>query len=252
MTIAGEKIFYTRHGGGSGERRNLVLVHGAGESHLHWPPGLRRLEGTDVYALDLPGHGRSGGRGRDSIAAYRDLLAAFLDALGLERAVLVGHSMGGAIVLSFALNRPNQLEGMVLVSSGARLKVLPAILDGILSDFDSTVELICSYAYGPEASKELMETRLEWMKKVHPEALHGDFAACDAFDMMGRLGEIQLPTLAICGTEDKLTPPKYSAYLRDHIPGAQLVLVEEGGHMVMLEQPEEVERAVAKFVAPLI
>lgn len=251
VTIASEKIFYTQHQGDPEGQHSLVLIHGAGESRLHWLPGLRRLEGVDAYALDLPGHGRSGGRGRDSIAAYRDLLAAFLDTLGLERAVLVGHSMGGAIALSFALRFPHRVEGMVLVGSGARLRVLPAILEEILKDFDSTVEFICGYAYGPGASEELKKQGLEWMKQVSPEVLHGDFVACDAFDVMERLGEIQVPTLVICGTEDRLTPPRYSTYLRDHIPEAQLVLVEGAGHMVMLERPEEVEEAVARFLASL-
>ena len=74
-------------------------------------------------------------------------------------------------------------------------------------------------------------------------------AACDAFNVMDRLGEIRCPTLAICGTADRLTPPKYSTYLRDNIPGAQLVLVEGAGHMVMLEQPEAVSQAIADFIA---
>jgi len=229
----------------------LILIHGAGGSHLYWPPRLRCLEGADVYALDLPGHGVSAGRGRNSIAAYRDFLAAFMDTLSLEKAVLAGHSMGGAIALSFALTFPDRLEGMVLVSSGARLRVLPAILDGILGDFESTVELICKLAYGPEAPEELKEQGLKWLRQVPPRVLHGDFLSCDGFDVMDRLSEIQSPALVICGSEDKLTPPRYSIYLRDRIPRAQLVLVEGAGHMVMLERPEEVGRAMAEFVASL-
>jgi pimeloyl-ACP methyl ester carboxylesterase len=78
--------------------------------------------------------------------------------------------------------------------------------------------------------------------------LHGDYTACDAFDVMERLEEVRCPTLALCGTADRLTPPKYSVYLRDHIPGAELVLVDAAGHMVMLEKPEVVARAVSQFV----
>jgi pimeloyl-ACP methyl ester carboxylesterase len=81
--------------------------------------------------------------------------------------------------------------------------------------------------------------------------LHGDYAACDAFDVMERLEEIRCPTLAICGTADRLTPLKYSVYLRDHTPGAELVLVDTAGHMVMLEKPEVVARAVFEFIASL-
>ena len=250
VTVAGERTFYARYlyqGGVRGER-NLVLVHGAGGSHLDWPAPLRRLRGANVYALDLPGHGRSEGAGRSSIAAYRDFLLAFLDALGLERATVVGHSMGGAIALDFALHYPDRLDGQVLVGSGARLRVAPAILTGILADFEATVDLVCNYAFGPSASDQLKRLGRQRLLQTPPQVLHGDYAACDAFDVMERLGEVRSPTLVIGGTADVLTPPKYSIYLRDHIPGAELVLVDAAGHMVMLEKPEVVSRAISEFI----
>ena len=248
MTVAGERTFYALYQGDVRGKRNLVLVHGAGGSHLDWPASLRRLKKANVYALDLPGHGRSDGMGRSSIAAYRDFLLAFLDGLDLERAVAVGHSMGGAIALDLALHYPDRLAGLVLVSSGARLRVAPAILTGILADFEATVDLVCDYAYGPAASEQLKRLGRQRMLKTPPEVIHGDYAACDAFDVMERLGAIRCPTLVIGGSADMLTPPKYSVYLRDHIPGAELVLVDAAGHMVMLEKPEVVARAVSKFI----
>jgi pimeloyl-ACP methyl ester carboxylesterase len=251
VTVAGERAFYALYQGDVRGKRNLVLVHGAGGSHLDWPAPLRRLREANVYDLDLPGHGRSEGTGRSSIAAYRDFFLSFLDSLGLDRAVLVGHSMGGAIALGFALSYPNRLAGLILVGTGARLRVAPAILTGILSDFEATVDLVCDYAYGPSASEQLKRLGRRRLLETSPEVLHGDYAACDAFDVMERLGEVQCPALVIGGTADRLTPPKYSIYLRDHIPGAELVLVDAAGHMVMLEKPEVVARAVSKFIASL-
>jgi pimeloyl-ACP methyl ester carboxylesterase len=248
VTVAGERIFYPLYQGDVGGKRNLVLVHGAGGSHLDWPAPLRRLKEANVYTLDLPGHGRSEGAGRSSIAAYRDFLLAFLDTLGLERATVVGHSMGGAIALDFALHYPSRLDGLILVGSGARLRVAPAILTGILSDFEATVDLVCDYAFGPSATEQLKRLGRQRLLKTPPEVLHGDYAACDAFDVMERLGEVHCPTLVIGGTADRLTPPKYSVYLRDHIPEAELVLVDAAGHMVMLEKPEVVAKAVSKFI----
>jgi len=248
VTVVGEKIFYTLHQGDTRGKRNLVLVHGAGGSHLDWPASLRRLSEANVYTLDLPGHNRSEGTGRSSVAAYRDFLLAFLDVLGLEKAVVVGHSMGGAISLDFALHYPDRLAGLILVGSGARLRVAPAILTGILSDFEATVDLILDYAFGPGATEQLKRLGRQRLLKTPPQVLHGDYAACDAFDVMERLGEVHCPTLVIGGTADRLTPPKYSVYLRDHIPGAELVLVDAAGHMVMLEKPEIVARAISKFI----
>jgi pimeloyl-ACP methyl ester carboxylesterase len=254
VTVAGQRTFCALYQGDVQGKRNLVLVHGAGGSHLDWPSPLRRLREANVYALDLPGHGRSEGPGRSSITAYRDFLLAFLDALGLERAVVVGHSMGGAIALEFSLHYPDRLAGLILVGSGARLRVLPAILAGILSDsevetaFEATVDLVCDYAFGPSASEQLRRLGRQRLLKTPPQVLHGDYAACDAFDVMERLREVRCPTLVIGGTADVLTPPKYAIYLRDHIPGAELVLVDAAGHMVMLEKPEVVAKAVSKFI----
>jgi pimeloyl-ACP methyl ester carboxylesterase len=245
--VAGEKIFYFHHEGDPGGQRALVFVHGAGGSHLNWPPQLRRLAGANTYALDLPGHGQSEGQGRTSISAYADFVAAFIETLGLEKATLVGHSMGGATALDFALRYPERLDRLVLVGSGARLRVAPAILNGIRQDFQAVVRLICDYAFAPDAPQQLKREGHRQMGQTHPDVLYGDFAACDVFDVMDRLGEVHCPTLAICGTADRLTFPKYSTYLRDNIPAAQLVLVEGAGHMVMLEQPEAVSRAIADF-----
>jgi len=232
-------------------KRNLVLVHGAGGSHLDWPAPLRRLKGANVYDLDLPGHGRSEGPGRSSVADYRDFTLAFLDALGLEKAIVVGHSMGGGIALDFALHYPDRLAGLILVGSGARLRVAPAILTGILSDFEATVDLVCNYAFGSGATEQLKRLGRQRLLNTPAEVLHGDYAACDAFDVMERLGEVRCPTLVIGGTADVLTPPKYSVYLFDHIPEAELVLVNAAGHMVMLEKPEIVARVISQFVASL-
>jgi pimeloyl-ACP methyl ester carboxylesterase len=246
--VAGEKIFYFHHQGAPEGQRTLVFIHGAGGSHLHWsPPQLRCLAGANTYALDLPGHGQSEGQGRTSVNAYADFVAAFLETLDLEQVTLVGHSMGGATALDFALRYPEKTAGLVLVGSGARLRVAPAILDGIHQDFDAAVRLICDYAFAPETSEQLKRASLRQMRQTDPDVLYGDFAACDAFDVMDRLGEIRCPTLAICGTADRLTPPKYSTYLRANIPGAQLILIEGAGHMVMLEQPEAVSQAIADF-----
>lgn len=188
---------------------------------------------------------------RAEVPSLPDILFAFLDTLSLDRAIVVGHSVGGAIALDFALHYPDRLAGLVLVGSGARLRVSPAILTGILSDFEATVDLIYDYAYGPGASEQLKRLGRQRMLKTSPEVLYGDYAACDAFDVMERLGEVHCPTLIIGGTADRLTPSKYSVYLRDHIPGAELVLVDAASHMVMLEKSEVITRAISNFIASL-
>ncbi len=244
-TIVGaERIFYTYHRSAAAEAPQLILVHGAGGNHRHWGSQVRTIATATTYALDLPGHGRSGGRGRSSIADYAASIVAFMDALRLEKAVVAGHSMGGATAMTMALEYPQRVAGLVLVGTGARLRVLPAILEGTLDNFRDTIELICRLAYAPGTARELVRQGQHEMLQVDPQTIHDDFAACNSFDIMGQLEGIRCPTLVICGTEDSLTPPKYSQYLVGRIAGAELKLIPAAGHMVTVEEPDLVAEAI--------
>jgi pimeloyl-ACP methyl ester carboxylesterase len=248
-----ERIFYALHRPRETSNKvpALVCVHGAGGSHLNWPAEIRRLPGAAVYALDLPGHGRSTGTGRETIDEYAAVLVSFLDALSLPDAVVAGHSMGSAVALEMSLSHPERIRGQVLVGGGARLRVAPAILQGILEDFEGAVQIIIDWAYSPDAPADLKRSGRELMNSTSPKVMHGDLLACDAFDVMDRLGEIHTPTLVIAGTADRLTPVKYATFLAQHVAGAESLLIENAGHMVMLERPQEVGAAVSHFVASL-
>ena len=226
----------------------LVLIHGAGGTHQHWPAVLRRLPDWTVYALDLPGHGRSEGEGCNTVAAYREVIFEFCEAQGLERVVLAGHSMGGAVVQDFALHYGGRLAGMVLVGTGGKLRVAPAILDGLLSDFDATARQITEWCHGPLATEQQKRIYLKQLLQESPTVVHGDYAACDAFDLRADLPSIHTPALTICGSADIMTPPKFSEYLAQHLPDARLHLVPNAGHMVTLEAPEDLVETIAEFL----
>jgi len=245
----GERIFYAFHRSSLPDAPHLILIHGAGGNHQHWGGAVRKLRAANVYALDLPGHGRSGGSGLTSITDYASRVRQFLDALGIERAFLAGHSMGGAIAMQASLSYPERVSGLILVGSGARLRVLRAILDGMLSDPAATIELICATAYSAWTPRELVRQGQLQMLKVAPQTIHDDFAACNAFDVMDRLQEMRFPTLVVCGTEDRLTPVKYSTFLQEKIVGAELKLIEGSGHMVMTEKPEALAEALESVLA---
>ncbi len=228
----------------------LVLIHGAGGSHLHWPRELRRLSIADVYALDLPGHGKSEGAGRQSIPEYSARVLEWMKDAWVQRPVLVGHSMGGAIALQAALQAPAEVSGLVLIGSGARLRVAQPILDSTSREemLSQAIELIVEWSYSANAPHGLRALSAKDLRGTRPAALHNDFLACDRFDVMSRLGEVQAPALIMCGSEDKLTPEKYSRYLTDHLPDARLVLLPGAGHMAMLEQPKAAAEAVLAFL----
>jgi pimeloyl-ACP methyl ester carboxylesterase len=229
----------------------IIFIHGAAGSHLVWGLQLRALADlTRAIAIDLPGHGRSTLPGRNTIADYRDVILALLDALKLERAIIAGHSMGGAIAQSLALAHPARIAGLVLIGTGARLRVLQAILDGVLTDFDATAELVVDNSYA-QLDEAMRARAIAEFRACPAEVTHGDFSACNGFDIMPRLGEIHAPTLILCGAQDKMTPVKYSQFLASNLRNAKLVVIENAGHSVMIEQADAVNPALREFILNL-
>ena len=243
-------IYYFEHGAEATGSLPLVLIHGAGGNCLFWPSNLRRIAGSRVLALDLPGHGRSGGKGERSIESYAERVIEFLDALGMECAIIGGHSMGSAIALWLALERPQRIVGLILLGAGARLRVNPEIMAKCASEmsYQEAVSLIVSHSFCQSSPRRLIELAEKHMEDVPQEVLYGDFLACDSFDVMDRVGEIRQPVLVICGEEDHMTPLRYAHYLIERIGDALLEIVPGAGHMVMLEQPRRVEEKIFDFI----
>ena len=245
-------IAYAEHRGGALKKGHppLVLIHGAGASRLVWPAQLRRMPGERVYALDLPGHGRSAGPSERSIEAYWLRVAGWMEAMELNGAVLVGHSMGGAIALLAALSSPERIAGLALISTGGRLRVDPALLETLSTEQafrSATVELNRRW-FSPRTPQRILDLSLHRLNELPQQVAHDDFLASDGFDVMDRLVDIAAPTLVLCGLEDQMTPEKYSRYLAYQIPGASLEFVPGAGHMLPLEKPEAVAAAIRRFL----
>lgn len=251
ITIKNQKLFYTIQGRNDSPSMSVLLIHGAGGTHLDWPPELRRIADVTVFAIDLPGHGRSDPPGCSTIDLYADFVTSFIKTMEIERIVLIGHSMGGAIVLNIGRRALSQVAGLVLIATGARLKVDPAILDNMVSDFGGAVDTIIDFSWSEYASDDLKLQSQRSLLACDPEVLHGDFSACNNFDLLGKLDQILVPALVINGIEDRLTPLKYGTYLEQTIPDASLAPIERAGHMVMLEQPEKVAQQVHSFLQKL-
>ncbi len=236
----------------AGAGRPVVLLHGAAGRGAVW---RRQLDGlADVARLiapDLPGHGDTAGPGCRRIDAYAAWVLALLDALGLGPVVLVGHSMGGAIALTVALQSPGRLAGLGLVATGARLRVLPRILELFGEGSSRGWNLISSLSYSPRTPAGTVTDAEQALRETAITVSFGDYQACDAFDVLARLGEVRVPTLVVAGADDRLTPPRYAEALAGRIPGARLVAVDAAGHFPMLEQPQAVDAALRAFLAAL-
>ena len=244
--IAGQPAAWLEAGSGP----PLVLVHGAGGSAELWQRQLDAFaDVAQVVAPDLPGHGPLGGRGRPSIAAYAEWLDGFLAGVAGEPAVLVGHSMGGAVAQALALLRPARLTGLVLIGTGARLRVLARLVELLRRDPREGQGLIQDLSFGAGAPPECGEMVARVLREVTPLVTLGDYLACDRFDVRDRLAGIRTPTPVVSGAEDRLTPPRYARCLAETIPGARLVEIPGAGHFPQLEQPEAVNAAIRAFLA---
>jgi pimeloyl-ACP methyl ester carboxylesterase len=252
MPVASD-IYYFSYQKGEIETLPVVLIHGAGGDHLYWPSEIRRLPGFRIFAPDLPGHGKSAGHGQQLIDTYAQLIIDWLESLGLQRAAFVGHSLGGGIALQLALAHSEHVLGLGLIGTGARLKVNPEILSEAANPatFHRAVEIVANASFSPLADPRLVEMATARMAQIRSTVFYGDFLACDQFDVSERVNQIRHPTLVLCGAEDRLTPPRYSEFLASHIPNAQLQVVPRAGHMLMLEQPQIVAAALARFLAGL-
>jgi pimeloyl-ACP methyl ester carboxylesterase len=221
----------------------LLFVHGAGGSARSWD--LQRLAFPGAIAPDLPGH--AGGVGFRRVDAYGEWLQTTAAERRWPPVLFVGHSMGGALAQWYALEHPVDLAGVVLVATGARLRVHPELLELLRTDYPRAVEQVIERSLAERADGRLAARLREAMLAVPRDVTLGDFEACDAFDVLGRLERIRLPTLVIVGSEDRMTPPRFAEYLHGHISGSHLIVIDGAGHAVHLERPREVNRAILEF-----
>jgi pimeloyl-ACP methyl ester carboxylesterase len=254
VRIEGKQISYWIGKGGVIRGREVILfIHGAGGGQYTWNNQKAFFEKEfNPIMIELPGHGESGGEGEEEAGRYAEHVYSFMKALKLWKVFLVGHSMGGAIVQTLALTHSKEIKGIVLVGTGAKLRVLPTILNGIKNNFEGTVRMIARLAYSRKASSELIEQGVSDLMRCQPEVLYGDFLACDRFDMMNELEKVNLPTLVLCGEDDELTSVKYAQFLHQRIKGSKLEIFPHAGHMAMIELPSVFNEKVREFIKAFV
>lgn len=250
MPVVSE-LYYHLYQGSGVETLPVVLLHGAGGTHLSWAPEVRRLAGRRVYALDLPGHGKSEGRGLQSIAGYVRRVVEWLGEVGLHRAAFIGYSMGGAIALKLALQYPANVLALGLLATGTRLPVPSDILSDVASTttYHKACESLNRLAFSESADPNLVNMMMKRMAEIRHSVMLGDLLACNNFDVTGRIDKIWQPTLVLCGSDDQMTPLRYSHYLASTTPSGKLVVVPQAGHMVILERPQIVADALNHFLS---
>jgi len=226
----------------------LLLIHGLSGQHINWPPQIRHMQGATVYAPDLPGHGRSEGEGCTSVGAYANNLLQFVDSLGIGQFIAAGHSMGGAIAQHMTLSFSDRVSGLILLSTGTRVRVSSQLLSQPPDGYDHMIDFLIEYAYGPNTPSTVKRLGHKLMEQAGYHITRSDLIACDNFDSTDRINEISCPTLVIGGTADQLTPARETRQLSAHIPNAEMHLIREAGHMVPVEEPTKVAEIVADWL----
>jgi len=230
-------------------KSTLVFIHGSAGSHLLWQAQIGALaERANTLALDLPGHGRSSGPGLDRVEDYARIVAEFIEAVAVPNPILGGLSLGGAIVQRLLLDFPDRYRAGLLIGTGARLRVLPVILETIEKDYPAFVRSLPSHGASTRTDPELLRPIVEVAARCPWPVALGDFRACDAFDVMDEVASIEAPVLVINAEEDQLTPPKYGDFLEKQLQKVHRVHISEAGHLVPMEKPDQVNRAILEFL----
>lgn len=253
--IDGLSIHYHAVGDPAEQRGQRVLyVHGTGCNTRVWEQHMQAI--ADVHtpvAIDLPGHGQSEGRGFRGAADYGHVVVELARHLGWERYVVAGHSMGGAIALTMATYHPELLNGLMLIDTGARLRVHPDILRASRQAAEAGRRLPTdrSWGYASSTPQSVVEAVEAMTADTDPRVTYADWICDDSFDFMSRVQAIAIPTLAVCGAEDRLTPVKYHQFLQQRMPNCRLEVIQQAGHWSYIEQPEAFTRVVKTFLDDL-
>lgn len=237
----------------------LVMVHGAALDKTVWQLQTRFFahRGYSVLAVDLPGHGSSGGDPLPSIAGYADWLIRAVEAAGYERAHLAGHSMGALITLEAAARRPERVRSLTLAGAAAAMPVHPALLEAAASDDPLAYRLMTSWGYGKRSHLGGHRTPGLWMtggalrlwERAAPGLLRNDLRACDEYGDGPRAARaVRCPTLLITGDLDVMAPPAAAEPLRRGLADWEEAVIPGAGHIMIIEQPDPVLDAWADFL----
>ena len=227
----------------------IIFIHGSGGNSNLWKHQLNKLDGnSSIIAIDLPSHAQSDNFSDLSLELYVDVLKNLIDSLKLKEVMLAGHSLGGAVIQSYYFKYPEKVSALILIGTGARLRVSPFTFDLLKNNFQEFLKSSPIRAFYQKTSKETTDYYIKEVSKTDKAVIYNDFSICDKFDVMDKMNLIKIPCLIICGKDDKLTPPKYAIYFNDKIEQSKLVIINKAGHIVMLEKPEEVNQAITNFI----
>ncbi|WP_420474155.1 alpha/beta fold hydrolase [Noviherbaspirillum sp. ST9] len=256
LNVQGQEAYcYTGGKAFNRELPTVVFIHGAQHDHSVWILQTRYFahHGFSVLAVDLPGHGRSKGSPLASVEAIADWVLALLDAAGVQKAALAGHSMGSLIALETAFRAPGRVTRLALVGTAYPMKVSDVLLEASLNEEQTAIDMVNIWSHSSMAHKPSCpgpgfsvmggnQRLMQYVSRRNPaKVFHTDFSACNSYaNGEAAAKSISCPTLLLLGARDMMTPPKATATLSKAINGAKVVQIDNCGHNLMAEQPDAV------------
>ncbi len=250
----------------AGGRPCVVFVHGALNDHSVWTLLARWYahHGFDVLAVDQPAHGRSDGPPLASVEALADWLLALLDAAGVERAHLVGHSMGSLVALEAAARAPERAAGLVMVGTAVPMKVSDALLATARDDPGKAIAMVTAFSHAGLAAKPSYPGPGAWLRGGSSALMHRtqetgarlgasnlfehDFRVCDAYaGGLEAAARVRCPAHLVVGQRDAMTPPKATRELAGVLKATTLTV--DSGHALMQEAPDAVLNALRQAIS---
>src|SRR5271169_6634329 len=233
----------------------VVFLHGAGLDHSVWALLARSFahHGFGVLAPDFPGHGRSAGAPLWSIAAFADWTAALIAAASVPAARLVGHSMGSLVALETAAQHPDRVTALGLIATAAPMRVSDELLGAAKANDHAAIDMISIWGHGYHATLGGSSAPGLWMlgggerllERARPGVISADLSACnDYHDAFAAAAKVAVPSTVIQGTRDMMTPAKGGRAVAAAIPGGRVAMIEDAGHMLMSERPDDILAAL--------
>jgi pimeloyl-ACP methyl ester carboxylesterase len=240
-------------------KETVVFIHGVGQDHTVWVLPIRYFarHGRNVLAVDLPGHGRSGGQPLKTIEEMADWVVDLLDACNIEEAAIVGHSMGSLVALDLAARHPGRARSLALVGVSVPLAVNEQLLGRAETESHDAIEMLTYWGHSKWSQIGGSPTPGIWMtgvsmrlwERAAPGTVHNDLSACDDYSVgLERAEQVMCPTLLLLGEKDVMTPLRVAQNLARLLENQETVVFEGAGHALLAERPDPVLDELARIV----
>ena len=238
----------------------MIFIHGSGLTHMCWVLQTRSFafHGYSVLALDLPGHGLSGGKSLQSIEAMADWISEVMDAVDVKESSLVAHSQGCLVAIECAARYPNKIKTLSLMGGAGAIPMNPELLSLAEKSDPKAVDLMMDFAHGPSGHfgghpvpglyHLNTGSKLVQSKEIK-DTLGVDFRACDNYtNGFEAAKKLNLPTLSILADQDRMCRLKDGKKLANNITNSEIFIINNCGHMMLLEEADQTLAILKKFI----